>query len=98
MSRSFLPYLTRSLLRLNAKPYEISRSFSISKIRRDDSDSKENSNVVVEKMEEFKVVCIGINRPSKRNCVNKATADQLYEAFSDFENDESLNCAVLHGM
>merc|ERR1719225_72228 len=49
-------------------------------------------------MEEFKVVCIGINRPSKRNCVNKTTADQLYEAFSDFENDESLNCAVLHGL
>ena len=67
MSRSFLPHLTRSLLRLNAKPNEISRSFSISKIRRDDSDSKENSNVVVEKMEEFKVVCIEINRPSKRN-------------------------------
>ena len=97
MSRSFLPYLTRSLLRLNAKPNEISRSFSISKIRRNDSDSKENSNVVVEKMEEFKVVCIGINRPSKRNCVNKTTADQLYEAFSEFENDENLNCAVLHG-
>ena len=54
--------------------------------------------IVVEKMEEFKIVCIGINRPSKRNCVNKTTADQLYEAFSDFENDESLNCAVLHGM
>ena len=48
-------------------------------------------------MEEFKIVCIGINRPAKRNCVNKVTAEKLYDAFSDFENDDNLNCAVLHG-
>merc|ERR1719464_2565193 len=49
-------------------------------------------------MEEFKIVCIGINRPAKRNCVNKVTAEKLYDAFSDFENDDNLNCAVLHGL
>jgi len=97
MSRSFLSRLTRNLLRYNAKPNEISRSFSTSNIRRDDSTDSE-SRVVVEKMEEFKIVCIGINRPAKRNCVNKATAVQLYDAFSEFENDDSLNCAVLHGL
>ena len=48
-------------------------------------------------MAEFKIVCIGINRPAKRNCVNKVTAEKLYDAFSAFENDDSLNCAVLHG-
>ena len=43
------------------------------------------------------VVLIGINRPEKRNCVNKATADELVKAFADFENDDKLKVAVLHG-
>ena len=74
-----------------------SQSFSTTRIFRDDTSSEDNGTVVVEKMEEFKIVCIGINRPAKRNCVNKVTAEKLYDAFSAFENDESLNCAVLHG-
>ena len=41
---------------------------------------------------------IGINRGDKRNCVNKATAEKLFEAFADFEQDEDMHCAVLHGI
>ena len=74
-----------------------SQPFSTTAIFRDDASSEDNGTVKVEKMEEFKIVCIGINRPAKRNCVNKVTAEKLYDAFSDFENDDNLNCAVLHG-
>lgn len=41
---------------------------------------------------------IGLNRPSHRNAVNKATAELLYQAFTQFESDPSLHVAVLHGV
>ena len=40
---------------------------------------------------------IGINRPSKRNCVNNSTAIQLFEAFKEFENDPNALLAILYG-
>ena len=43
------------------------------------------------------VFLVGINRPEKRNCVNQATAQLLYEAFKDFENNDDLRVAVLYG-
>ena len=54
--------------------------------------------VVVEKMSNIPVMTIGINRPQKRNCVNEATAQRLYEAFEDFEADNDMHCAILHGV
>ena len=44
------------------------------------------------------VTTIGINRPHKRNCVNKITANKLSEAVSQFENDNSALVGVLHGI
>ena len=38
-----------------------------------------------------------INRPGSRNAVNRATADQLAEAFRAFESDETASVAVLFG-
>jgi len=98
MSRSFISRLSRSLIPLSKNSNRASRPFSTTGIFRDDISSEDNVTVKVEKMEEFKIVCIGINRPAKRNCVNKVTAEKLYDAFSDFENDDNLNCAVLHGL
>jgi enoyl-CoA hydratase/carnithine racemase len=40
---------------------------------------------------------IGINRPSKRNCVNHSTALQLFSAFQNFENDDKVRLAILYG-
>jgi len=54
--------------------------------------------VVVEKMEGLHIMTIGINRPEKRNCVNTETAEHLKEAFHDFETDDDMYCAVLHGL
>ncbi len=54
--------------------------------------------VLVEKLDNIRVMTIGINRAEKRNCVNGATADALFEAFSDFEADDAFDCAVLHGI
>lgn len=40
---------------------------------------------------------IGINRPLKRNCVNYSTAQQLFEAFQNFESDSTARLAILYG-
>ena len=96
MSRSFLSRLSKNLLKVKAEHIEFKKLLSTTSIFRNET-TDEDTSVVVEKMEDFKIVCIGINRPAKRNCVNKITANKLYDAFSDFENDDNLNCAVLHG-
>ena len=54
----------------------------------DDDGADGNSLVAVEKLESHRIMSIGINRPEKRNCVDFATADELVEAFEDFEQDE----------
>jgi enoyl-CoA hydratase len=43
------------------------------------------------------VCTIILNRPDKRNAVDKATADALREAFEAFERNEALRVAVLWG-
>ena len=40
---------------------------------------------------------LSINRPEKRNCVNKKTAHELFTAFQDFNADESARVGVLCG-
>ncbi|XP_064488837.1 probable enoyl-CoA hydratase isoform X2 [Ornithodoros turicata] len=52
-------------------------------------------HVTVEK--QGNICLIGINRPEKRNCVNMATARQLQNAFQEFEQDDSVAVAILHG-
>lgn len=44
------------------------------------------------------IMTIGINRPEVRNAVNQETAKLLFQAFRSFEEDNSLNVAVLHGL
>lgn len=64
-------------------------------------EEKEEENkplVVVERMEHLHIMSIGINRPEKRNCVNEATAKELYKAFYDFQEDDDMYCAVFHGI
>uniref|UniRef100_T1JD33 Uncharacterized protein n=1 Tax=Strigamia maritima TaxID=126957 RepID=T1JD33_STRMM len=41
---------------------------------------------------------IGINRPEKRNCVNRETAGLLVDAILAFEKDSEALVAVLHGI
>ncbi len=52
-------------------------------------------NVRVEK--KGKVCTVIINRPEARNAVDRETAQQLADAFRDFENDDRLHAAVLYG-
>ncbi|XP_048727893.2 enoyl-CoA hydratase EchA19-like isoform X2 [Ostrea edulis] len=40
---------------------------------------------------------IGLNRPEKRNAVDPPTAEILYRAFKDFEQDENRTVAILYG-
>ena len=49
-------------------------------------------------MEKLHIMTIGLNRPDKRNAVNDQTGERLKEAFQDFESDENMYCAVLHGL
>jgi len=44
-----------------------------------------------------KVFMVGINQPSKRNCMNVQVSQKLTKAFETFENDPNLNVAILHG-
>lgn len=49
-------------------------------------------------MERREGVCtVIINRPEVRNCVDRRTADQLVQAFTEFEQDDLLYAAVLWG-
>lgn len=43
-------------------------------------------------------MAIGINRPEARNAVNKETAQRLTEELTAFDQDNSLNVAVLYGV
>lgn len=52
-------------------------------------------NVLVEK--KGKVCTITINRPEVKNAVDRKTAKELADAFREFESDETLRVAVLHG-
>ena len=44
-----------------------------------------------------KIAIISINRPERRNAVDKSTATDLYNAFLKFDNDNSLSAAILTG-
>lgn len=44
------------------------------------------------------VMVIGINRPEARNAVNQETAQRLTEELTAFDQDNSLNVAVLYGV
>jgi len=43
------------------------------------------------------VTTVVIDRPQARNAVNRPTAEALYQAFDDFERDDSASVAVLWG-
>lgn len=51
--------------------------------------------VLVEKSGE--VCTVVINRPEARNAVNRPAAERLFEAFREFDADDSLKAAVLYG-
>lgn len=51
--------------------------------------------VLVEKKE--RICTVIINRPEKRNAVDRETAGELVAAFEEFEKDDSLYAAVLCG-
>ena len=53
------------------------------------------SNVLVEDRGAVRVV--SINRPHRRNAVDRETGDQLYEIFKQFDEDDAVPIAVLTG-
>jgi len=55
-------------------------------------------NIIVKPVEDCKeILLIGINRPTKRNCVNVETARELYETFLEYENDSTSKMAIFYG-
>ena len=58
-------------------------------------DNRLFKNIEVEK--EGHIEIITINRPEKRNCVNKETARELFTAFQNFKFDKVSRVAVLCG-
>jgi len=51
--------------------------------------------VLVEDREKVRIVTI--NRPDRRNAVDRSTGDKLYEVFCDFEKNDDLSVAILTG-
>lgn len=69
------------------------RSFSLAVARR--SFCAGPQKVLTETRDD--IFMITINRPEKRNCVDRETADLLRDAFLRFESDSSLRVAILSG-
>lgn len=61
-------------------------------------ENDQQSDALVIRKKIGAVGTVGINRPAKRNCVNHSTADQLLEAFKEFDQDDSVCAIVLHGI
>jgi len=53
--------------------------------------------VQVERCSDGAVWTLILHRPHARNAVDRATADALWQAFLEFEQDECAKCAVLYG-
>ncbi len=43
------------------------------------------------------ILRVSLNRPERRNAVDRETADALYRAFREFDEDDALHVAVLDG-
>lgn len=54
------------------------------------------ANVLVADQGPVRVVTI--NRPHRRNAVDRATGDELFDIFQQFENDQSVSVAILTGI
>ena len=52
-------------------------------------------NIIVSK--ENNIAIVTINRPSKLNALNKATIDELHEAFTDANKDTAIKTIILTG-
>ena len=53
------------------------------------------SNILV--ADEGPIRVVTINRPERRNCVDRRTARELHRAFSEFERDKAALVGVLTG-
>ncbi|KRZ72996.1 putative enoyl-CoA hydratase/isomerase YngF [Trichinella papuae] len=58
-------------------------------------DAEKKDSVIVENID--RIALIGINRPERRNAIDKRTAKLLIELFNDFEKNSTLDVAVLYG-
>ena len=54
------------------------------------------SNILIN--DDGPVRIITINRPERRNAVDRETGDELYAAFQDFDKDDGLSVAILTGV
>src|SRR6478609_5109471 len=52
-------------------------------------------NILIEKLDNLAVVTI--NRPTKLNALNKATIEELHQAFNELNNDSNTKVIVLTG-
>ena len=59
------------------------------------STCSRNQQIIVENY--GSVQMIAINRPEKRNAVDPPTAKELFNAFKEFDEDDSMTAAVLYG-
>lgn len=70
-----------------------SKNFSVN------NDNKtEETFIKIERILHLHIMVISMDRNEKRNCVNKQMAQELLNAFHEYESDENMHCAVLYGI
>ncbi|KMZ06324.1 uncharacterized protein Dsimw501_GD18069 [Drosophila simulans] len=77
----------------------VCRRISLAAVRNAESESQEGSparTVLVEK--DSHITLIGLNREQQRNSIDANTAEQLTEAISQFEADDTSPVGVLYGI
>ena len=87
--------LVRKVVRWSASVFSLRPGFSNVPNTGFASESKVGDPI--ETGTEGKVRLIGLNRPEQRNAVNRHTARELFEAFREFNRDETVHSAVLYG-
>jgi enoyl-CoA hydratase len=60
-------------------------------------EAMQQKSASVELKRDGKVLIVAINRPQARNAVDSATAQELAQAFQNFERDDNLHVAILTG-
>nr|CAI5868956.1 unnamed protein product [Callosobruchus analis] len=74
--------------------HKLLKVFSRAAVRQMSQDLNQ-SNVLVDKL--GPITTIGLNRPSKRNCLDFETATCLRKAIANFEHDNEASVAVFYG-
>ena len=102
LGKALRPVSSNNATLNNRKEFSTSSICSMSdeKVPENDSATEQTPEplVLTERIKHLHIMTISMNRSKKRNCVNQEMAQELLDAFNEFEADDEMNVAVFHGM